>query len=93
MVAWTTNKLNSPMGNCTCVIETFKRVVTRNRREARATTRFDEFELLRKTWCFAVSHSCLFCFSCIAGLSSFPPARQGYSGTALFVRKRRGWDM
>eukprot|EP00903_Cladosiphon_okamuranus_P013530 g12602.t1 len=25
-------------------------------------------------------------------LSSFPPARQGYSGTALFVRKRRGWD-
>eukprot|EP00752_Nemacystus_decipiens_P009130 g8154.t1 len=26
-------------------------------------------------------------------LSSFPPARQGYSGTALFVRKRREWDI
>ncbi|CAM9091466.1 unnamed protein product [Scytosiphon promiscuus] len=26
-------------------------------------------------------------------LSSFPPARQGYSGTALLVRKRRAWDI
>ena len=28
-----------------------------------------------------------------SGLPSFPPARQGYSGTALLVRKRRAWDM
>ncbi|CAM9720188.1 unnamed protein product [Ectocarpus sp. 6 AP-2014] len=26
-------------------------------------------------------------------LSSVPPARQGYAGTALFVRKKRSWDI